>query len=207
MVGRAKIKNKINLYKPIIKGTIIRVGVLLVIAIFLFQLANLSTRMLFINRLDETRAVALRYSFQALPFESRDIVLNVSGEDVALLNVTFRGETYYLYSANFTSQEIKNVGAFEKDGEIFLVLWPFEVEEEKEYVIDGIFSIFYKYGTKEPMPVLVVEGYHDFGPLDEFILMNNFFLSEVTIGLWILTAACVLVLMGSSLWFIMEMSK
>lgn len=196
-------KKKI-LYKPIIKWITTRVVALLVMAFLLYILASPFTGMLLTNRLDETGVSALKHTFHALPFESNDIVSNVTGEKTLLLNVTFQAQRHLLYSEDFTSEEIRNVGVLERDGQIYLTIWSSEAKEDKEYVIYGNFRNFYKYGTREKMPLLLVDSYHEVSLLDEFISANGFLLSHVMIGLIVFTAACVLVLLGSVLWFIGE---
>jgi len=196
---------KIDPYIPLIKRTIICFGVLLLTTIFLFQTTSMFTAMLFTNRLDETQAIAFKCRFNALPFQFVDVISNVTGEKIAVLNVTFNAQTHYLYSEDFGSDETKNVGVLEKDGETFLVLWSSEVKDEKDYVIYGKFVNFYKWGTREQTSALVVEDYHEFGALDEIVSKNRFLFSQVTVGLVVLTTACILALVGTIGWFIDEM--
>jgi len=199
---------KINLYKPIIKLVITHIGVLLVMTIFLSQFANVFVGTVFRNRLDETEALAFEYTFNALPFRSGETVSNVTGEKMAVLNTTFNTQTYYLYSEEFASNEIKNIGTLKQDGQTFLVLLSSEeVQDGKKYLIYGKFVNFYKCGTRQQVSVLLVEDYHEFGLLDEIASTNRFFISQVTIGLFVLTIATALSLLGTILWFVAEIDK
>jgi len=191
-----KTQDKMNRYKVIISQFLPKIVVLLFIMIVAFLFALSLTQMLFVDRLDETRAVALSCSFQSLPFESRDVTLDVSGEKITLLNVTLQGQEYSLYSTEFTSQEISNIGVLEENGREILVLWPLEADEEKQYVINAKFIDFYKFGTTEQMPVLFVENVRELGLLDEFIFVNRFLLSHIAIGFWALTSTCILAFVG-----------
>jgi len=163
--------------------------------------------MLLTNRSDETQVSAFRYTFHALPFQSLYVVSNITGEKPAFLNITFRTEPYLIYSENFTPEEIKDIGVLEKNGQTFFTLWSSKVDEDKEYVVYGKFTDFYKLGTKEKIPVLFVESYYEVSLLDEFILANEFLLSHFMIGSIVLTASCVLVLLGSIIWFSDEISE
>ena len=206
-LGKAKKKTKIPLTKAIVRGLIIRITTLLVMVILLFQLTTMFNQMIFVDRLDETGAIAVRHSFQALAFELRDVILSLSGQKVALLNITFQNQTYCLYSENFVSDEIENVGTLEKDGQTIFTIWPSEVQDRKEYVIYGRFADFYRYGTREPVSVLLVEDYHAPGLWDNIISENDFLLYQVMIVLTTLTAACVLTSIGITLWFGMKISE
>lgn len=205
--GKGKTRTKLRISKPLLKGIVLRVALLLAIAIFLFQLTNLFGQLLFLNRLDETRAVAFRYTFQALPFECRDVRSNISGQKVVLLNITSQTQTHSLYSERFSSDEIKDVGILERNGKTLLVLWSSEVNDEKEYVVYGEFVDFYKFGTREKISVLLVQDYREFGLLDEVVSKHKFMLSQITIGLFVLTATCILALLGTSLWFVVQMGE
>ena len=179
------------------RGIISRIVLLLVVTAILLATTFSLNFMLFCDRLDETQAINLRYSFHALPFESKDRISNITGERVVLLNVTFNAQIYQLYSANFSSNEIKSIGALENEGEPFLVVWLSDVKDGTEYIINGKFHNLYKYRTVEPVPVLLVESYYEPGSWFEIIMANKLLLSYVLVGLFVLTGTCTLGLIFS----------
>lgn len=204
---KGKTKLRIRISKELLKGIIVRVALLLAATILLFQLTVVLSDMLFINRLDEVQAVAFKYSFSSLPFDCRDVRLDFSGQEVLWLNVTFETQNYSLYSESYSSDEIKRVGALEHDGEPSLVLWSSDISEEKEYVISGRFVDFYRFGTRERMPVLLVQDYHEFGLLDAIMSESKLVFFQITMGLVALTSAFILAFFGTIAWFIAKIDE
>jgi len=179
------------------KALIFSFTVLTLLSFVMFQFAYSLIMASFIDRLDEKQAVALRCSFEPLTFESEYAVSNITGEKILLLNVTFQTQKYQLYSENLTSNEVKYVGGLEKKNRAFLIVLSSEMEAGKEYLIDGKFADFYKYGTVEPMQVLFVESYHEPNILEKFVLANKLLFSQIAIALVVFTTTCILALIGS----------
>ncbi len=181
--------------------------VLLVMSIVLFQPPYILIKALFADRLDESHAISLRYTFHSVPFELTESVTNLTRERVLILNITSQTTTYHLYSKNLTSSEIRNIGVLEKnDGEL-LVFWSSDVEDGKQYIIDGKLVNLYKYGTTDTEPVLLVENYREISVVDEIIFANKAMLAHFLIGTVVLAVACILVCIGACVYVVVEVAE
>jgi hypothetical protein len=193
-------------YKPFIKGSIERVVPLIVILIVLVQLQGVFNRITFTNRLDEFGAANVVYSFHALPFQGKALALNFSGQSVTVLNVSAPTRNYHIYSQE--EIQIYSIGAMERNNNTILVVWTTsKATEGKDYVVSGKYLDFYDYGTRERVPVLHVDNYHELGILDSILLENRFLLSQIVIGLTVLTVSCLLALIGLAFWLLDAFEK
>ena len=195
---------KLTKYKTIISSVFPRLALLIILTIVLFLVASSFTQMLFFNKFDEQNVINFYCSFNELPFETKKVLSNITGEEITLVTITFNNETQSVYYLNFTSEEIKSVGTFENQGQLFLTTGASELESGEIYVISGNFTSFYQYGTKEKTPVLTIDDYRKPNLLDQFITKNEFLLAHILIVFVILTALCFLSVIGSILWIFME---
>jgi hypothetical protein len=187
-------------YRTILKNIVVTLVLLCVLAFIMYQVTVSISTMIFVNRVSEEEVVALRYTNSNITFASSDLIDSISGRSVLSLNLSSQTQMYYLYSENFTSNEIKDVGILILNGKEFPVLWGSEVSDGKERIIYGKFVDFYKMGTRERVQVLVVEDFHEPGLLDQMVSTNKLMFFQIVIISAILTVAFALAALGVGLW-------
>lgn len=182
-----------------VRELVIRFGLLVILIILLVQVATVFSQMVSTGKLDKSGALYYKCSIHFLPFARSEIMLNYSGQEIVLFNVSTGTENMLLYSEDLV-ENITVIGKVETNNQTLLIFWPSEVSEGKDYVISGKFIDFFRYGTKEPVHILVVNDYHEFGPSDDFILKNKYLLLQFDMLLVILVTSCVLVVIGCVVW-------
>lgn len=177
-------------------------GVILVVAfsitlIILTQLTVTLTFILFTDRSDEEGVIGLIHSFEPVSSELEEVLLDFNSQSILLLNVTVGNQTYHLYSESFNMSELSNLGSIEIEKKQYIVIWPSSTETGKEYIIDGEFIDLYQLGSTERVAVLLLTNVAEYTALKEFFRTNQTILSQILIGLTVLTVSSLAALIVS----------
>jgi hypothetical protein len=164
--------------------------------LIVYQVASSISSLLFVNKISDKEVVAFRYTNRNIPFACGDIIDDISGQRMFSLNVSLENQAYYLYSENLSSSNIRDVSVITLNGKEFPVLWPSEVDNGTERIINGRFTNFYKLGTKESVSVLVVENFREPDLLDLVVSTNRLLLCQIAVILTALTAIVFLSSLG-----------
>ena len=186
--------------KKIVSHSLPIIVSILVVVIVSYLVASSLTEMLFVEKLDETHAIALRCSLNSLPFEAKETISNVTFERFLLLNVTFPTRTCCIFSNNISSEDIGYIGVVEKAGQGFLSIWPQDAEENKEYIVYGIFLNMCEYETNNSISVLLVQDYHEPTLLEEFAWTNRPLVAALAILSWALVGTSLLLLLAVTIY-------
>jgi len=197
--------SKSRMPKSLLRNFITALALLGSLAFIMYQVTGSINTVLFVNKTDEKEVIAFRYTNPHIPFTCSDRTVNVSGQRVVYLNLSSQTQTYSLYSESLNSSEIRDVGVLTLNGKEFPVLWRSVVDDGKERIIYGKFVDFYRFGTKESVPVLVVEDFREPDVLDQVVSMNKLTFFHIAVLFIILTATISLALLGLVLWFVAKL--
>jgi hypothetical protein len=182
--------------KTVLRDIVITLVLLIFITLIVYQVASSISSLLFVNKISDKEVVAFRYTNRNIPFACGDIIDDISGQRMFSLNVSLENQAYYLYSENLSSSNIRDVSVITLNGKEFPVLWPSEVDNGTERIINGRFTNFYKLGTKESVSVLVVENFREPDLLDLVVSTNRLLLCQIAVILTALTAIVFLSSLG-----------